>query len=314
MPDKLIEEYLRSVKNKGRSDVTMRVARLALTDLKSFLPRSQQDVREITKTDLEDYIIQLKQKTNRQTGAVLSVSFRNQFLFHIRSFFEFLAKNDYIMTDISRDLSRFKTEKRVPRNIFSKAELKRFFKAIDTKTLIGSRDYCVFRFLYHTGLRRSELVRLRLGDVNLSDGQIVVTGKFSKQRLVPLGRSIAAVLTEYLRDTRPKLARNNLAEEALFLSNRGTKLTGELLYRQTRLYAEKAGIKKQITPHSFRHTFATHLLNEGAGIRHIQEILGHENLDTTRIYTRVALNDLKEVYDRTHPRALGGFLSGEGDG
>lgn len=300
-----IENYCKLQKAKGHCDDTVTIARAALDEFAGFLSSMEiRDVREISGTHVEDFVLWLRDRKKQGREGPLSVSHKNRILSNVKRFIRYLAEYDYIMSDVARDIEYFKTEKRAPRNLLSEKEIKDFLAMIDTKCLTGKRNYCLFRLLYHTGIRKGELEKIAIWDIDFDEGRLFIQGKFNKKRIVPLGQNILNILRDYLRDVRPLLVRRNPAQERLFTTQDGQRFSKDMVNRLTRRYAERAGIEKHITAHSFRHTFATHLLRRGAGIRHIQEILGHESLKTTQIYTRVSIKDLKEVYDRTHPRCL----------
>lgn len=306
----LVDKYIEYIKGKGDGKSTVWIRRAAVQEFIDFQneQRNKHDLREATTKDVEEFMLWLKKRKRKRKlrGKYenVSVTHRNRTLASVKLFFEFLAKNEYVMSNAAKGISLFKWEKRVPRNVMTERQVGKIFSAIDRTKNLGKRDFCIFRLLYHTGIRKGEFENIALWDVDLDEGLLYIQGKFSKSRVVPLGENISEILQDYIRSVRPLLIKKNPGAEKLFATQNGRPLSNNVLPWLTRKYAEKAGLKKNITPHSFRHTFATHMLNRGASIRHIQEILGHEDLSTTEIYTRVSPRNLKEVYDRTHPRAV----------
>jgi integrase/recombinase XerD len=160
----------------------------------------------------------------------------------------------------------------------------------------------MLQLLYATGMRVSELMSLDVEDINLADGDVRAFGKGRKERLIPVHPQAVKVLDAYLRDARPKLARNN-TEKAVFLNRRGKRLTRQGFWKILKQYAKAAGINSPVTPHTLRHSFATHMLNGGADLRTIQELLGHANIATTQIYTHLTSEYVRQTYEKAHPRA-----------
>ena len=174
--------------------------------------------------------------------------------------------------------------------------------APDLSNAVGFRDRTMLEVLYACGLRVSELVELKLSDLNLKQGVIRILGKGSKERLIPVGDEAIAWLNTYISDTRLNLVKRNLSEDIVFPNNRGVKMTRQAFWHRLKIHTRKAGISKKLSPHTLRHAFATHLLNHGADLRVVQLLLGHTNLSTTQIYTHVAQFRLKELHERHHPR------------
>lgn len=304
-----VEKFLAFQKSQGFSAATLRVIEAAVWEFLVFAKqiRKKRDIRELGQADLEEFVLYLdqrKKKSHAKQSQKLSVSHKNRTITQLKKFFTFLVGQDYIMSNPAEKLRYFPEGERVPRDILSEREMKKLLKTIDQRRPTGKRDYCIFRLLYGTGLRKGELEALALRDVDLAEGQVFVRGKFSKERRIPLGENLQNILQSYLEKARPFLVKNNPVQERVFVSQHGQPFDRSGLSAILARYTQRAGLKKHITLHAFRHSFATHLLKRGASIRHVQEILGHEDLKTTQIYTRVQIKDLKEVYDRTHPRAL----------
>jgi len=174
--------------------------------------------------------------------------------------------------------------------------------APDPLTLLGLRDRTMLEVLYATGLRVTELVSLRLTDINLRQGVVRVMGKGSKERLVPLGEEAIAWIEHFLQTAREPLLKNSLYEDVVFPSNRGQIMTRQAFWYRIKAHARTAGITRKLSPHTLRHAFATHLLNHGADLRVVQLLLGHSDLSTTQIYTHVAQHRMKELHLAHHPR------------
>lgn len=302
----LIEKHCIWLFAKGREKKTVSGVRQILAEFCDYISAVQKknDVRQISKEDIDAYIDWLDSRISQKTGDALTTGVKNKRISVIRIFFEFLALTERVMLSPAQSAVLKKEGLRLPRDVMTDDEIKSLFLSIKQNTPTGKRNYVMFRFLYHTGLRRSELTGLRVQDIDFESGIIFVKGKGRKTRIVPLGANIARILNDYLRKIRPELLRQNPREERVFITAQGREFSKNAIAALVKYYRQKAGIAKEITTHSFRHTFATHLLNMGASIRHIQQVLGHEYLDTTEIYARVSIKNLREMYEKTHPRAI----------
>lgn len=255
----------------------------------------------VTKDTIRDYQTHLYEEINFK-GQPNSVSTQNNNLKVVKSFFRFLSENDYLVGNPAKDISYAKTPKRLPRSILTQAEMKKLLHAPDAKTALGYRDRCILEILYSTGIRKEELLNTLLTDVDYNDGFIRInSGKGRKDRIVPLGRIACRYLENYIKAVRPSLIRDPYNHH-LFLSMKGNRLSKNMVWELVKRYAKKAKIKKNISPHTFRHTCATLMLRNKANIRHIQEMLGHASLDSTQVYTSVSITDLKEAHSKCHPR------------
>lgn len=219
----------------------------------------------------------------------------------LKAFYQFLVKENYVATDPTGDLSSPKLERKLPK-VLTVSEVERLLNQPDLSTPAGKRDKAMMELLYATGIRVSELVNLNLLDVDLKEGFVRCTGKGSKERVVPMGEIAISALKTYLENARPKLV-TDPKEKALFVNHHGKRLTRQGFWKIVKKYAAQAQIRKEITPHTLRHSFATHLLENGADIRAVQEMLGHADISTTQIYTHVTKDRLKDVYAKSHPRA-----------
>ena len=232
--------------------------------------------------------------------AGLSARSAARLLSSLRGFFLHLAREGVIQSDPTAELRSPALWKTVP-HALTTAEVERLLEAPDTSTPLGLRDRAMLETLYATGLRVSELVELPLANLRLDPGFVRVMGKGRKERLVPLGSSAVDWLERYLREARPKLDRTGAPE--VFLNHRGRGLTRQGFWKNLRAHGRKAGIRTHLTPHVLRHSFATHLVEHGADLRSVQMMLGHASLTTTEIYTHVARERLRRLYDEKHPRA-----------
>ncbi|MGE5588359.1 MAG: site-specific tyrosine recombinase XerD [Clostridia bacterium] len=219
----------------------------------------------------------------------------------IRGLYRFLDREGKIQHDPTVNLGSPKQERRLP-GVLGSEEVGRLLEMPLTQTPAGVRDRAMLEVLYATGMRVSELVSLDIGDLNVEMGYVRCLGKGSKERIIPVGRVASRWAEAYLRSARPKLVRSR-AENALFVNARGKRMTRQGFWKIIKAYAARAGIQKHVTPHTLRHCFATHLLENGADLRSVQEMLGHVDIATTQIYTHLARGKLKEIYDAAHPRA-----------
>jgi len=219
----------------------------------------------------------------------------------IRTFCKFAYREGYITHDFTANTDGVKGIKRLP-SVLSIAEIVDLLSKPDAMHPAGARDKAMLETLYATGLRVSELINLRLTDVNADVGFVRCIGKGSKERIIPIGKVAIEYLKRYLVNGRQEFARSG-SSEYLFLTNRGRRMSRVGFWKLIKRYAAKAGITKHITPHTLRHSFATHLLEGGADLRSIQEMLGHADIATTQIYTHVSREKLKKVYRDSHPRA-----------
>ncbi len=238
----------------------------------------------------------------KKDGRPYAASYQSMRLSVLKSFFRFLARRGFLLHDPSAEIEHPKTESRLPRTILTKDEARRILEAPDTNTPRGLRDRAILEIFYATGIRVSELASLTPYDVDTEERTLrVVLGKGRKDRNVPLTRAAAFAIEAYLVKARPQLVGPRKVR-FLFLQDRGGKMDRSTLARIVSHWAKAARVKKHVTPHTFRHSVATHLLKGRADIRHIQALLGHSSLRTTERYTRVEISDLREVIRRAHPR------------
>lgn len=222
----------------------------------------------------------------------------------VRSFYAFLVREDIILENPFTEIELPKQEKRLPKFIYPE-EIEGIFKTIDTTTVLGKRNYLIFEFLYGTGVRVSELCNVKLNDIDYFQNLVLVHGKGKKDRLIPLHGRLINEISDYVITTRKDLLKHNESKESkfLFLNFRGTNITPRGIRMVINNILLNSGEALKISPHTLRHTFATHLLNNGADLRSVQELLGHSHLSSTQIYTKVSKEKLKESYMNAHPRA-----------
>ena len=250
--------------------------------------------RHVTLAVMSEYLADRK-----RTG--LSASSIKLVVVALKIFFRFLAGKGIIKRDPAEALALPRIERYLPETL-NELQVEQFLEKIDTKALHGLRDRAMIELLYASGLRISELANERLEDFNFEQRIVRVTGKGNKTRLVPVGRKACEALAAYLSAERPKLVKPRTSSE-IFISERGTKLTTARIWQIVKKHAQRAGLEKNVYPHLLRHSFATHLLSNGADLRIIQEMLGHADISTTQVYTHVDQQRLKAVHRQFHPRA-----------
>ncbi len=267
-------------------------------DLRQYSQYLQQDdeasLDQATRATIADYLLFLQ----KQGKATATIARR---LAALKAFYQFLVREKYLEKDPTAHLESPKLEKRLPR-VLSIKEVELLLAQPNPSTPAGQRDRAMLELLYATGIRVSELVGLNLADVKPDLGYIRCMGKGSKERIVPLGSMAVKSIREYVGPGRNRLLRDR-DEQALFVNHHGHRLTRQGFWKIVKKYADDAKIAKEITPHTLRHSFATHLLENGADLRSVQEMLGHADISTTQIYTHITKGRLKEIYARSHPRA-----------
>ncbi len=237
---------------------------------------------------------------HRQSLAGLQARSLARLISALKSFYRFLLLDGLVKKDPTENLSSPKTWLTLPK-FLTVQEVDKLLRQPDERNPHGLRDRAMLEILYATGLRVSELIRLRPVDLNLSDGYVLCQGKGKKERLVPLGRTAASSAERYVTEARPRLMKTPVEE--LFLTRFGRPFTRQGFWKLLRGYARQAGLTEKISPHVLRHSFATHLLERGADLRSVQLMLGHSQITTTQIYTHVSRDRLRQVYDKSHPRA-----------
>jgi integrase/recombinase XerD len=296
-----LKAFLEDLRARGYTGATARHARYDLPPLFAHLGRRRiREPRAVREEDLVSFAQTLATKQSAR-GRPLSPVTISSYLGTVRVFFSFLAKKGVLFTNPAARLPMPRAWK-LPRVALTQAEACRLVETPSADTEVGRRNRALLETLYGTGIRLSECVRLDLTDVDLGEGTLLVRcGKGRKDRLLPFPARAAAALDLYLRESRPWLARR-ASEQALFISRDGGRLKPITVQFVVWWHAKRAGIRARISPHMLRHACATHLLRGGADVRHIQELLGHERLETTAVYTRVEIQDLRDALARAHPR------------
>ena len=304
----MIEKFLEQARVLGWSHRTIDAYRSHLGFFLAYLDAETdaQEITEVLPETLHAYQTNLYTWTN-EDGRGLSIATQAARLSAVRSFFRYLVRTDVLLYDPAANVMPPKRKGILPRSILSKKEIARLLAAPDLNTPLGLRDRAMLEVLYSTGIRNAELRALKVYDLDLDRGLLRVNeGKNAKDRVVPMGGPASNYLREYITEGRPKLlaGRNGdgTTEQTVFLSKTGRPLRTLGVIYPIQKHAKRAGIERKITPHTFRHTFATHMLQGRADIRHIQAMLGHSSVATTQIYTRVEVTDLKAVHRRCHPR------------
>lgn len=238
-------------------------------------------------------------------GTARSVSYQNQSMHALRSFFRFLKTEGYVAQDVAESLPLARTPHTLPRTILTPEEARKVIETPDTGCLLGYRDRTILETFYATGIRKSELMNLTANDVNLEEGVLRINGgKFNKDRVVPLTRLASSFLETYLKAIRPALLQGRVSDR-VFISQRAGPLSKNALGELVEKYARMAGLSKHVTCHIWRHSCATHLVQNKASLRHVQELLGHRDLSTTERYLHLTIADLKEAHRQFHPREKG---------
>jgi len=291
-----ISLFLTHVKvEKGLSPNTVSAYQRDLAKFNVFAQKRKLTLVGVTRDDLVDFLAGMyREKLESRTVARHLVTMRN--------FFRFAQVQELITTDPSLNLESPKIRRTLP-GYLRLEEVERLLTQPDAKTAPGLRDRAMLEVLYSTGLRVSELIGLRVTDLDAKVGCIRCIGKGDKERIVPAGRKALGMVEKYLREARPKLLGNGVSSQALFVNRRGGSLSRVGVWKILSAYGRRAGLRVALTPHMLRHSFATHLLERGADLRSVQLMLGHADISTTQIYTHVVEERLKQIYKAHHPRA-----------
>ncbi|MCG2793998.1 MAG: site-specific tyrosine recombinase XerD [Weeksellaceae bacterium] len=277
--DNTMDAYLRDIK---------RLEKFANTDLDEISPQ------DISYENLQEYLYQLSKKKMSERSQARGIS-------SLKAFFKFLLEEEYRDDNPAALLESPKLGLYLP-DTLSIEDVDKIIDSIDTDTDIGIRNHCILEVLYGCGLRVSELVNLKISNINFKENYLLVEGKGDKTRLVPLATTTAGYILNYIKTIRSQAKIGKKSQDILFLNNRGNRMSRVIVFIIIKDLAQKAGINKNISPHTFRHSFATHLLQNGADLRFIQEMLGHSSITTTQIYTHLKTEELRDVIIQFHPR------------
>ena len=291
----LIDKYIDSLwLEKGLSQNTLDSYQRDLKALTKWLDESNRSLQSVRREDMLKYLAD-------RMGSGIKARSTARALSCLRSFYRYLLREKLIKVDPTLRIDNPKIGRPLPDSL-TESDVERLLAAPDLTTPIGIRDRAMLEVLYACGLRVTELVSLRLTDMNLRQGVLRVMGKGSKERLVPLGEEAISWLQRFIQESRDELLKKNLSEDVVFPSNQGKMMTRQTFWHRIKIHAQDAGIKKKLSPHTLRHAFATHLVNHGADLRVVQLLLGHSDLSTTQIYTHIAQQRMKELHAEHHPR------------
>lgn len=294
--ESFLKEYLATLKiEKNLSENTINSYKSDLTSFLNFITQSGiDDLSDIKTTHITSFFKLLKEAGLNETSAA-------RYFSSLKGFFKYLYRNEYIKTNPVERISPPKISRKLP-EVLNVREINLILEQPNVKDTIGLRDKAILELFYACGTRISELINIKVNDLFLSEEVIRVFGKGSKERLIPIGSSAIKWIIEYLKKSRPLLVKNIKSENYLFLNQRGTKFSRMGIWKIVRQYVKQAGIEKNVHPHTFRHSFATHLIEGGADLRAVQEMLGHSDISTTQIYTHIDRDYIKLVHKKFHPR------------
>ncbi|EPH94612.1 MULTISPECIES: site-specific tyrosine recombinase XerD [unclassified Enterococcus] len=291
-----ITEYLHYLNiERGLSANTRKSYERDLEQYLAFL--KEQDITSWQQVD-RYLVISYLEEMNKQKKAAATIT---RTISALRRFHQFLRQERVTDHDPMQHIDTPKKAQKLPSTL-TLAEVEKIIEAPDTSKLLGIRDRAILEVMYATGMRVSELVGLKLGDLHLSLGLVQTIGKGDKERIIPLGDHAIRWLERYLDEVRPLLVKND-SETHLFVNNHGTGLSRQGIWKNLKQIVREAGVYKTVTPHTLRHSFATHLLENGADLRTVQELLGHADISTTQIYTHITKKRMTDVYKQHFPRA-----------
>jgi integrase/recombinase XerD len=300
----VLREYLdHLVVERGLADNTLRSYRRDLTRYLEYLAaRGVTELPQVTEVVVAEFLAVLREGGDGRVPLAASSAART--IVAVRGLHRFAVRDGLLGTDVAHHVHPPTPPRRLPKAL-ALDRIERLLAACTREDALGLRDRALLELLYSTGARISEAVGLDLDDLDLADRSALLRGKGGKQRLVPVGRPAVAAVDAYLVRARPGLATKGRGSAAVFLNARGGRLSRQSAWQVLRTAAERAGVTEPVSPHTLRHSFATHLLEGGADVRVVQELLGHASVTTTQVYTLVTVDSLREVYTLAHPRARG---------
>ena len=295
MDNSYLKKYLDYLKyQKAYSQYTVDCYKNDIIEFLNYLKKENIDYLKVEYSDTRYYLMYLKDELKNNNSSI------DRKLSSLRGFYKYLCKNNYVSNNIFNLISGPKKAKKLPR-YFEYNELEELFDSIDIKDAKGQRNLLILEMLYATGIRVGELVNIKINDINRSDRSILILGKGNKERIVSYGDYCEDILVKYLKDGRGDFNKKN--SDYLFLNHLGEKLTERGVRYILNEVIKNTSLTKSISPHMIRHSFATHLLNEGCDLIAVQKLLGHESISATQVYTHVSTDRLKEVYYNSFPRA-----------
>lgn len=289
----LIEQYLEYLRLKKLSKNTIMAYERDLNKFKSFLNVNNLNVNNIELKDLQRHLNEMVESGSKASTVSRQAA-------SLRSLYKYLFKFGLVKLDPTDDLKLPRVEKAAP-NILSTKEIELFLSQPDENSLKGVRDKAMLEFTYATGMKVSEITNLKLKDINLNDEYVICNDGY-KRRVIPLGKISVDALRKYLEESRPFLVKSDI-EDSLFVNINGKQLTRQGFWKIIKQYQNQANIEKEITPHVLRHSFATHLLQNGADLNAIQNMMGHVDISSTEVYLQFLNEDLSKEYKNAHPRA-----------
>lgn len=286
-------EYLKTERKMSKN--TLEAYKRDVIEFAEFeKSRKITDLRETQGTEVVAFLLQLK--NDGKSAATV-----NRKLASIRAFYNYLRINDQVTANPTQNIKSPRIERKAIEYL-TLEEVDRLLSVPDD-SLIGQRDRAMLELLYATGIRVTELIEANLEDINLRMGFITCAGEQSKARIIPIGRPARAALESYIYDARPAIVKEKKDQKSLFVNYTGERITRQGMWKILKEYGRRAGLEEKLTPNVLRNSFAVHMIQNGADLKSLQELMGHEDISATQIYLTVTKNRIKDVYDRTHPRA-----------